>query len=65
MTMKKEHLDLENAVVWIPDSKTPNGFAEVPLTPIAVEAFRGPLRLLPAVRIGFRVTRTRADAREL
>jgi len=27
-------------VVWIPDSKTPSGIAEVPLTPLAVEAFR-------------------------
>ena len=26
-----------NAVVWIPDSKTPNGVAEVPLTEIAAE----------------------------
>ncbi|MGH9826032.1 MAG: tyrosine-type recombinase/integrase, partial [Blastocatellia bacterium] len=40
MTVKKEHVDLANAVVWIPDSKTPNGIAEVPLTPLAVEAFR-------------------------
>jgi integrase len=47
MPMKKEHLDLENAVVWIPDSKTPNGVAEVPLTPLAVEAFRDQLRLSP------------------
>jgi len=47
MPMKKEHLDLANAVVWIPDSKTPNGIAEVPLTPIAVEAFRDQLRLSP------------------
>jgi integrase len=38
--MKKDQLDLQNAVVWIPDSKTPNGIAEVPLTPLAVEAFR-------------------------
>lgn len=38
--MKKEQLDLENRVVWIPDSKTANGVAEVPLTEIAVEAFR-------------------------
>ena len=29
-----------NAVVWIPDSKTPNGIAEVPLTDLALEAFR-------------------------
>ena len=39
-SMKKDQVDLPNAVVWIPDSKTPNGTAEVPLTPLAVEAFR-------------------------
>ena len=38
--MKKDQVDLPNAVVWIPDSKTPNGTAEVPLTPLAVAAFR-------------------------
>jgi integrase len=38
--MKKEQVDLENGTVWIPDSKTPSGVAEVPLTEIAVEAFR-------------------------
>jgi integrase len=37
--MKKDQLDLENRTVWIPDSKTPNGVAEVPLTELAVEAF--------------------------
>ncbi len=37
---KKEDVDLANAVVWIPDSKTPSGVAEVPLTDLAVEAFR-------------------------
>ena len=47
MPMKKEQLDLDNAVVWIPDSKTPNGVAEVPLTEIAVEAFRDQIRLSP------------------
>ena len=45
MPMKKSQLDLQNAVVWIPDSKTPNGVAEVPLTPLAVEAFRDQFRL--------------------
>ena len=40
MPMKKDQVDLRNAVVWIPDSKTPNGIAEVPLTPLAIEAFR-------------------------
>jgi integrase len=37
--MKKNQLDLVNRTVWIPDSKTPNGVAEVPLTDIAVAAF--------------------------
>ena len=40
MPMKKDQVDLPNAVVWIPDSKTPNGIAEVPLTPLAMEALR-------------------------
>jgi len=47
MPMKKKQLDLENELVWIPDSKTPNGIADVPLTPLAVEAFRNQLRLSP------------------
>jgi integrase len=47
MPMKKQQLDLKNEVVWIPDSKTPNGVAEVPLTPLALEAFRNQLRLCP------------------
>ena len=45
MSMKKDLVDLDNAVVWIPDSKTPNGIAEVPLTPLAVQAFRDQLRI--------------------
>lgn len=45
MPMKKEQVDLENAVVWIPDSKTPNGIAEVPLTELAVQAFRDQIRI--------------------
>jgi integrase len=43
--MKKDQVDLGNAVVWIPDSKTPNGVAEVPLTPLAVHAFQDKVRL--------------------
>ena len=45
ISMKKEQVDLENAVVWIPDSKTPNGIAEVPLTDLALEAFREQIRI--------------------
>jgi integrase len=40
MPMKKDQVNLENAVVWIPDSKTASGVTEVPLTEIAVHAFR-------------------------
>jgi integrase len=40
MPIRKVQVDLENAVVWIPDSKTPNGIAEVPLTELALEEFR-------------------------
>jgi integrase len=40
MPMSKDQVDLRNTVVRIPDSKTPNGVADVPLTPLAVEAVR-------------------------
>ena len=43
--MRKDNVDLANAVVWIPDSKTPNGIAEVPLTPLAVQAFQSQLAM--------------------
>lgn len=43
--LRKEHLDLENGTVWIPDSKTVNGVAEVPLTEIAIQAFRRQLAI--------------------
>ena len=45
LPMKKDQVDQDNAVVWIPDSKTPNGVAEVPLTNVALEAFRGQIRI--------------------
>ena len=46
MSMKKDQLDLPNAVVWIPDSKIPNGIAEVPLTLLAVDVFRDQLSIV-------------------
>ncbi len=45
LPMRKDQLDITNATVWIPDSKTEHGVAEVPLTPIAVDAFRNQLSL--------------------
>ena len=43
--MKKEQVDLVNKMVFIADSKTPTGVAEVPLTDIALEAFRNQIEL--------------------
>jgi integrase len=40
LPMKKSQIDFLNAVLWIPDSKTPNGVAEIPLTKVALEAFQ-------------------------
>jgi len=40
LPMKKGQIDFLNAVVWIPDSKTPNGVAEIPLSEIALDAFQ-------------------------
>jgi len=40
MPMKKDQVDLESGVVWIPDSKTRIGMAEVPLTDVALEVFQ-------------------------
>ena len=63
MSMKKEQVDLDNAVVWIPDSKTPNGIAEVPLTPLAVQAFHDQLWIAGPVLIYFPVTRMNRGTR--
>ena len=43
--MKRDQLDLTNAVVWISDSKTPSGEAEVPLTELALDAFKRQLAI--------------------
>jgi integrase len=40
LPMKKDPIDFLNAVLWIPDSKTPSGVAEIPLTKLALEAFQ-------------------------
>jgi integrase len=42
---KKDQVDLENAVVWIPDSKAPNGVAEVPLTSLSAQVFQDQIRI--------------------
>lgn len=61
--MRKNQADLSNAVVWIPDSKAPNGTAEVPLTPLALEAFRRQMQLRGRVRFSFRAIARRTDTK--
>jgi integrase len=39
LPMRKEHIDLENRLVHLPDSKTPNGIADMPMTETAAKAF--------------------------
>lgn len=38
-------VDFLNKTVWIPDSKTPNGVAELPLTDLAIQAYRSQMIL--------------------
>lgn len=49
--MKKEDVDLANEIVWIPDSKTASAVAEVPLTELAVDAFRKQLSISGRTRL--------------
>ena len=43
--MRKDQIDLVNATIWIPDSKTENGIAEVPLTEVALQAVKDQIGL--------------------
>jgi len=61
--MKKDQVDLSNAVVWIPDSKTPNGIAEVPLTPLAAEALQRQMAITPESQFLFRSDRNSRDTK--
>ena len=43
--MRKEQVDVANAMVFLPDSKTPNGVAEAPLTEVGLAAFRSQIEI--------------------
>jgi integrase len=45
LPMQKDQVDLTNMTIWIPDSKTASGIAEVPLTPMAADALRNQVAL--------------------
>ena len=61
ISMRKEQVDLENGIVHLPDSKTVNGIADMPMTERAREAFVSQMRqsgdsdyLFPSPRINSR-----------
>ena len=41
--MRRDQLDLENRLAHIPDSKTPNGEGDMPMTELAWQAFKDQL----------------------
>ena len=48
LPMRKEDVDLENRLVHIPDSKTPNGIGDMPMTESAWQAFKEQMEAAPA-----------------
>ena len=47
MPMKKSQVDLENLLVYIPDSKTPNGVGDMPMTDLAYQVFKSQIEETP------------------
>ena len=45
LAARKDQVDFCDIIFWIPDSKTPSGRAELPLTELAAEAFRDQIEL--------------------
>lgn len=47
MPMKKSQVDLQNSIVHIPDSKSPSGVGDMPMTDLVREAFRSQIEATP------------------
>jgi integrase len=47
LPMKKAQVDLDNAIVYIAESKTANGIGDMPMTPEARDAFRRQIEETP------------------
>jgi integrase len=47
MPMQKSQVDLENSLVHVPDSKTPSGIGDMPMTRIACHAFKAQMKETP------------------
>jgi integrase len=61
LPMKKEQVDLENALVHIADSKTTNGVGDMPLTEAAREAFRRQIEETPGSEYLFPSAKANAE----
>ena len=48
MPMRKSQVDLENSLVHVPDSKTPSGIGDMPMTRIALQAFKAQMKETPS-----------------
>ncbi|MCW5979560.1 MAG: tyrosine-type recombinase/integrase [Bryobacteraceae bacterium] len=55
--MRKDQIDLGNWVAHIPDSKTPNGIADMPMTELAREAFQTQIEATPGTEYLFPTTK--------
>jgi integrase len=60
MPMTKSQIDLENAVIHIPDSKTPSGIGNMPMTAPARQAFKAQMDATPGSDYLFPSPRSRA-----
>jgi len=60
MPMKKSQVDLENSLVYIPDSKTPSGIGDMPMTSLAKEAFRTQMEAARSSEYIFPTTKAKA-----
>lgn len=58
MPMKKAQVDLENMLVHIPDSKTPSGVGDMPMTEVARQAFKAQIDETPGSDYLFPTRRT-------
>ncbi len=63
LPMKKDQVDLDNDLVHIADSKTPNGIGDMPLTQDAREAFRRQMEETPGSEYLFPSPRPRHRSR--
>ncbi len=55
--MRKDQVDLDNWVAHIPDSKTPNGIADMPMSELAREAFKAQIEATPGTEYLFPTTK--------